>query len=283
MGIRLLILVLLSAVLMTLDHRFHHLDNVRSGLSALVYPLRFIVNLPGDMLDWSADTFTSRETLQEENKTLRTQNQLLKAELQKLTFLQVENQQLRALLDSSKTIAERVLIAELLSVDLDPYKRQVVINKGSREEIYVGQPIIDASGVMGQVVHVGPFSSTALLITDPSHALPVQVNRNGLRAIATGTGSENSIELPHLPNNADVLVGDLLVSSGLGCVFPTGYPVGRITQIDTDPSLPFAKVYVEPTARLNRSREVLLVWPQQAQAQEACADTNPQEKSGVSK
>ena len=123
---------------------------------------------------------------------------------------------------------------------------------------------------MGQVVHVGPFSSTALLITDPSHALPVQVNRNGLRAIAIGVGSENSIELPHLPNNADVLVGDLLVSSGLGCVFPSGYPVGRITQIDTDPSLPFAKVYVEPTARLNRSREVLLVWPEQSQQQQAC-------------
>jgi rod shape-determining protein MreC len=256
---------------MTLDHRYHHLDSVRSGLSALVYPLRFVVNLPGQMLDWTSDTFTTRETLQEENQTLRTQNQLLKAELQKLTFLQVENQQLRALLDSSKAIGERVLIAELLSVDLDPYKRQIVINKGSRDDVYVGQPIIDASGVMGQVVHVGPFSSTALLITDPSHALPVQVNRNGLRAIAIGIGSENRIELPHLPNNADVLVGDLLVSSGLGCVFPTGYPVGRITQIDTDPSLPFAKIYVEPTARLNRSREVLLVWPEQSKRQESCS------------
>jgi len=255
---------------MTLDHRFHHLDNVRSGLSTLVYPLRFMVNLPGEILDWTSDTFTSRGTLQEENKTLRIQNQLLKAELQKLTFLQVENQHLRALLKSSKSIGERVMIAELLSVDLDPYKRQIVINKGSREGVYPGQPIIDASGVMGQVVHVGPFSSTALLITDPSHALPVQITRNGLRAIAIGVGKENTIELPHLPNNADVLVGDLLVSSGLGCVFPTGYPVGRIIQIDTNPSLPFAKVIVKPSARLNRSREVLLVWPQQSRQQSAC-------------
>lgn len=268
---------------MTLDHRFHHLDTVRSSLSALVYPLRFLVNMPGDMLDWTSDTFTTREVLQEENSTLRTQNELLKAELQKLTFLQVENQQLRALLDSSKTIGERVLIAELLSVDLDPYKRQIVINKGSRDEVYAGQPLIDASGVMGQVVHVGPFSSTALLITDPSHALPVQVNRNGLRAIATGVGSENMIELPHLPNNADVLVGDLLVSSGLGCVFPTGYPVGRITQIDTDPSLPFAKIFVEPTARLNRSREVLLVWPEQSQQQEGCTRQDPESDTEVKK
>ena len=197
--------------------------------------------------------------------------------------MQVENQQLRALLESSKTIGERVLIAELLSVDLDPYKREIVINKGSREGVYAGQPIIDASGVMGQVVHVGPFSSTALLITDPSHALPVQVNRNGLRAIAVGVGSENYIELPHLPNNADILVGDLLVSSGLGCVFPTGYPVGRITQIDTDPSLPFAKVIAEPTARLNRSREVLLVWPQQSKEQEGCMrkdQTQPKKAAG---
>lgn len=253
--------MLISVVLMTLDHRYQHMDSIRAGLSVMLDPLRYLANLPSAIGEWGIDTFTTRKTLQEENAILRTQNQLLKAELQKFAFIKAENMHLRALLESSKKIGDRVLIGELLSVDLDPYRRQVVINKGSNNEIYVGQPLVDAEGVMGQIVHTSPFTSTALLITDPAHALPVQVNRNGLRAIAVGTGAENQIELPHLPNNADIKVGDLLVTSGLACVFPAGYPVARIVKITTDPALPFASVIAEPTAKLDRSREVLLVWP----------------------
>jgi len=246
---------------MTLDHRFHHVDQLRTSLSLLVYPIRYIVNMPADMGNWASDAFMSRKSLQAENLDLKTKNSLLKAELKKFNYVKTENLHLRALLKSSKKFDSRVLIGELLSVDLDPFKRQVVINKGSRDGVYAGQPMVDAHGVMGLVTHVNLFTSTALLVTDPDHSLPVQLLRNGLRAIASGTGSAHRFELENIPNNSDIKVGDEFVSSGLGCVFPTGYPAGRIVEINTDPSLPFAQVIAEPVAHLDRSREVLLVWP----------------------
>lgn len=255
-----LLLIFISVALMTVDHRTQYINTVRSGLAVMVYPLQYAVNLPADFMGWASETFVTRRTLEKENSELRTQNYLLKAQLQKLTFIESENVHLRELLQSSKRVGERVLIAELLAVDLDPYKKQVVINKGSNQDLYVSQPLVDAHGVMGKLVHVNPFTSTALLITDPSNATPIQVNRNGLRAIAIGTG-EGSLELPHLPNNADIQVGDLLVSSGLACVYPAGYPVARVTEVKTNPSLPFAEILAEPVADLQRSREVLLVWP----------------------
>jgi len=247
---------------MTLDYRTDYVRNIRAGLSFVVYPVRYIVNLPSDFMSWSSDTFVSRSTLQEDNATLRTQNQLLKVQLQKMTFIETENVQLRELLQSSKRVGERVLIAELLSVNLDPFRQQIVLNKGwKNDQLFVSQPLLDAEGVMGKIVHVNPLTSTAVLITDPSHVLPVQVIRNGLRTIAVGTGSDNKLELLYLPNNADIQIGDELVTSGLGCIFPAGYPVARVTEVNTNPSLPFAQVLAEPTAKLNRSREVLLVWP----------------------
>jgi rod shape-determining protein MreC len=176
--------------------------------------------------------------------------------------LESENERLRSLLASSFKLHDRVIIAELLAVDLQPFRHTVVINKGQREGAYDGQPIVDANGIMGQIVHTGPFSSTVLLITDPTHAIPVQVNRNGLRAIAVGTGQSHTLQLEYLPNNADIEKGDLIVSSGLGSRFPAGYPVGTVTEIKLDPAEPFAKVMVVPSARMEQSREVLLVWPE---------------------
>lgn len=254
--------MVLSITLMTLDHRTDYVRHVRAGIAVLVYPLQYMVSLPANFLDWTGETLASRENLQEQNADLRRENQALRSQLHKLTFIEAENRHLRELLQSSKRIGERVLIAELLSVDLDPYRRQVVVNKGDQDDLlYRGQPIVDAYGVMGKLVHVNPYSSTAMLITDPNHALPVQVNRNGLRAVAVGMGSEGLLELLHLPNNADIQAGDLLVTSGLGCVFPAGYPAARVLEVDTNPSLPFARVIAEPLAQLDRSREVLLVWP----------------------
>ena len=246
---------------MTLDHRTSYVNTIRSGISVIVYPLQYLVNFPANVGNWASENFSSRNTLQEENATLRTQNQILRAQLQKLTFIESENIHLRNLLQSSKRMGERILIAELLSVDMDPYKQQVTLNKGSGDDIYAGQPIVDAKGVMGKLVHITPVTSTALLITDPDHILPVQVNRNGLRAIAKGTGNRTRLEIPYLPNNADIKVGDLLVTSGLGCVFPAGYPAAKVVEININPSLPFAEVLAEPIAELDRSREVLLVWP----------------------
>lgn len=258
---RLTALALISVALMTTDHRFGHLSEMRSTLSVLVYPLQYLVHLPGASLDWVSDTFTSRQDLQDENAALRTQNQLLRVQLQKFVSVEAENMRLRSLLQSSQKAGERVLVAELLSVDMDPFSHRLVLNKGEMDEAYPGQPMIDAEGVMGQLVHVGPMSSTAMLITDPNHALPVELHRNGLRAVAVGTGAPHLLELLHIPTNADIREGDLLVTSGLGGVFPTGYPAARVVSVEIDPGMPFARVMAEPSAQLDRSRQVLLAWP----------------------
>lgn len=257
-----MVFVFASILLMTLDQRQQHLDSLRSALSVVVFPIQWLVDQPAASQDWFQETLSSRRALQEENARLRTEQLILKAELQKLEALEAENLRLRELLDSSFKVRERVLIAEIMAVDLDPYRHQILLNKGSHDDLYTGQPLVDANGVMGQVVQAGPFTATAMLITDPAHAVPVQVNRNGLRSIALGTGSLTSLSLPYLPNNADIRTGDLLITSGLGGRFPPGYPVAEVQNVIRDPGEPFAQVFARPLAELNRSREVLLVWSQ---------------------
>lgn len=256
------LLVLASIALMTVDHRQHTLEGIRGGLSIVVYPMQYLVNLPFRFGDWASETLSTHNTLLEENRELRNKQLKLEFKLQKLAALETENERLRGLLQSASRRWERVLIAELLSVDFDPFKHQVLLNKGAQDGVFVGHPLLDAHGVMGQVIHVSPINSTAMLITDPSHAIPVQVNRNGLRTLALGTGEDNILDIPHLPNNADIKVGDLLVTSGLGLRFPPGYPVATVTSIERDPSQPYAHITATPLAHLGRAREVLLVWPE---------------------
>jgi len=263
---RLVVFVALSVVLMTMDHRHQHIESLRAGLSVVIYPLQMIVELPGAAYGWFSESLSTRRQLQEENASLHTQILMLKAQTQKLQSLEVENIRLRELLDSSFQVGQKILVAELLSANLDPYQHQIIINKGELDKVYAGQPLLDANGVMGQVVHVGPYTSTALLITDTSHAIPVQVNRNGIRTIAIGSGSINRLDLPYISNNADVRAGDLLTSSGLGGKFPPGYPVAIVESVEHDPGQSFAHVTATPTARLDRSREVLLVWPGETHA-----------------
>jgi len=273
-------------VLMTLDHRYNQLNSLRAGLSVVVYPLQLAVEMPGAVTSWFRESLATRRQLQEENASLQTQLLMLKAQSQKLQSLEVENIRLRELLESSFEVGEKVLVAELMVANLDPYKHQVVINKGELDRIYPGQPLLDAEGVMGQVVHVGPYSSTAILITDTSHAIPVRVNRNGIRTIALGSGTINRLELPYLSNNADVSPGDLLITSGLGGRFPPGYPVAVVEAVQHDPGRNFAHIVARPTARLDRSREVLLVWPGETPAVESAvsveAGTAPDAESAVS-
>lgn len=278
-----LTLAIASVVLMSVDHRTEYVNTVRSGLSLIVYPLRYLMNVPSDVFGWGQTTFVSRDSLQKQNTTLLTQNKILKAQLQKSIFTEAENIRLRNLLKSSKRVGERILIAELLSVNLDPFRQQVVINKGLTErDIFKGQPILDADGIMGQVVHVNPVTSTAMLITDPSHALPVQSLRNGIRAIAVGNGANGLLELINLPNNTDIKIGDKLVTSGMGCVFPAGYPAAEVIEININPSLPFAQVLARPTAKLDRSSEVLLVWMSDESRMKisiACTDSNKKDSA----
>ncbi len=270
-----MILVFISTALMAIDHRQNYLEGVRGGLSVLVYPLQYLVNLPVSASSWIGENLSSRETLLEENSRLKMQHTLFRAKLLKLNAIKAENLRLRELLQSSKKVGEQVLIGELLAVDLEPFTRQIVINKGSRDGVYLGQPLIGADGVMGQIVHLGPLSSTAMLITDANHATPVQVNRNGLRAIAVGTGAPDRLTIPYLPISADIVEGDLLVSSGLGGRFPPDYPVAVVSKVEKNPTQPYAIIHVVPTAKLERSREVLLVWPTGRLRQDDEADKTP--------
>ena len=246
---------------MVIDHHQSHLKIIRSGLSTLVYPLQYIVNLPVEVTEWASESLATRNKLLKENERLKQEHLLLSSKLQRFEVLESENNRLRELLESSFRLNDKVLIAELIAVELQSFRRQIVINKGQREGAYDGQPIVDAAGIMGQIIHVGPFSSTVLLVTDTNHALPVQVNRNGLRAIAVGSGQDDKLFLENLPNNSDIHVGDLIISSGLGRRFPSGYPVGLIEKITRNPGEAFAKVIIKPSAQLSKSCEVLMVWP----------------------
>lgn len=256
-----------SIILMTADHRTNVLDGVRSLFSVLIYPLQSIASIPVNTGLWLDEQLNSHQSLVDENEAYRTENLLLKAQLQKFTSLQAENIRLRSLLKSSRKLSDQMLIAETIAVDLDPYKRQIVINKGLRNGVYAGQPILDAYGIMGQIINPGVPSSTAILITDPSHAIPVQVNRNGLRTVLYGTGAANYLEVLNLPNNADIEIGDLLITSGLGGRFPEGYPVAQVINIKRDPGQPFAQIIAEASAHLEQSREVLLVMSQENEPQ----------------
>ena len=255
-----MLVAVVSLVLMTVDHRGRHLEALRGLLSTIVYPLQYAVDLPIQAGEWLSVNVTSRHALIQENYRLREKQLIAQSRLEKFGQLEAENQRLRGLLDSAAKVGERVLIAELLSVDMDPFSRRIVLNKGASDGVVAGQSLIDSYGVMGQVVHAGPFSSSAVLITDPSHALPVQLNRSGLRSVAIGTGPLNQLQLSHIPNSADIEVGDRLVTSGLGGRFPPGYPVGEVISVERDRGRPFAEVLIRPSADLERNREVLLVW-----------------------
>lgn len=260
LGVRLLALTVLSVALMVVDARLTALQPVRSQLGMFLTPLYYVADLPVRTWDSLHQLMSSRVDLIAENERLRAESLLMQRKLQKLATLTEQNVRLRELLNSSSLVDERVLVAELVGVDPNPFTQRIMINRGERDGVFLGQPVLDAAGLMGQVVEVMPFTARVLLLTDVSHSLPVQVNRNGLRAIATGTGNNEWLELRHVGDTADIRVDDILVSSGLGQRFPAGYPVGRVISVQTDPSQPFAEVRVAPTAQLNRSRYLLLVF-----------------------
>lgn len=257
---RMVVLVIASIALMTADHRWHSLEMVRSTLSIVVYPLQYTIDLPIKLYYWADEVLSSKQELLEKNREFQARHLETRVQLQKLDIIEKENDRLRRLLSATPKITERLLISEIINVDVDPYRQLILLNKGSNHGVYLGQPIIDAHGIMGQVVHVAPLSASAMLITDASHAIPVQIDRTGLRAVAFGTGKIDQLELRHLPHNADIQVGDLLISSGLGGVFPPNYPVATVSRVEHIIGEPFATIEATPLAQLDKSREVLLVW-----------------------
>jgi len=260
LGIRVLVLMTVSILLMVLDHRQNHLDAARKAIGTAVYPIQVIVDAPFRLWDWLRESTTTRNDLQLEVSRLNAERLLTNARLQRFTALEAENARLRELLEARSQVRDEIRVAEIMAVDANPYRHNVVIDIGERDRVYDGQAIVDANGVVGQVIETGLSTSQAILISDPSHALPVEVNRNGLRTIAKGTGEFDRLDLPFLPNNADIQPGDLLVTSGLGGAFPAGYPVAIVATVNRIPQEPFADVTAVPSSALDQVREVMLIW-----------------------
>jgi len=249
-----------SIALMVADKRYDQLATVREWLSAAAYPVQVAVDAPFRAWDWISGSFADRGRLRQENLELTARLRLANLQLQRFAALEDENRRLRDMRENSAGVADRVLVASILNVDLDPFRHRVLLDKGAGDGVFKGQAVLDAEGIFGQVSQVHAKTAEVILISDAEHAIPVQSNRSGLRTIAVGTGDSNQLSLPFVTVEADLRVGDLLISTGIGGVFPSGYPVAEVTRVDRTAAATFALVEARPTARLDRDREVLLVW-----------------------
>jgi rod shape-determining protein MreC len=260
LGASFFFLAVVSITLMVLDHRGNYLETAKMWMGTATHPFYSVVQAPFDFWNWLTSSFADRADLRKQNEQLTEQLRVARIKALQFESLNEENRRLRAIRAASQGIGERTLIAEIIHVDVDPFRHRVRINKGADDGVFKGQPVLDAFGIVGQVTRVDRYTSEIILISDNEHATPVQVNRNGIRSIAVGTGEVNKLTLPFLTVEADVKPDDLLVSSGLDGVFPAGYPVARISKVHRDPAQTFAVVEAKPMAQLDRSREVLLLW-----------------------
>jgi rod shape-determining protein MreC len=260
LGATFLTLAIMAIGLMVVDQRYDQLTRVRTWLSAAVYPVQVGVDLPFRAWDWVSGSFADRSRLRQENLELTARLRLANLQLQRFAALEDENRRLRDMRENSAGVAERVLVASILNVDLDPFRHRVLVDKGATDGVFKGQAVLDADGIFGQVAQVHAKTAEVILISDAEHAIPVQSNRSGLRTIAVGTGDSQRLSLPFVTVEADLKQGDLLLSTGIGGVFPPGYPIAEVTRVVRDAATTFALVDARPTARLDRDREVLLVW-----------------------
>ena len=256
-----LLLVGLAIALMVVDKRVDTSGQVRAALSMPLAPLQYFVSWPTQIVGDLRTVLSTHEALVKENFALKAEQLLLRAQVQRLLAIESENNQLKTLMRSSTQVQGKILIAQLLAVDSDPFVNQVILDKGSRDDLYIGQPVLDANGVMGKVIQIGSLTSRVLLINDSHSGVPVQVARNGVRSIAVGDSYTGKLKLANVPQTADIKAGDVLMTSGLGEHYPAGYPVGKVISVVKDPGLQFMTILVDPSAHLDRSREVLLVWP----------------------
>jgi len=263
---------LLALGLIIVDKRYDQLGRIRRVLSVVAYPVQIAVASPFEGWDWFRESVSSREALRADKAKLESELRLAQFRLQRYEALEAESQRLRALRDSTAAITSRFVIGDIMDVDLDAFRERVLVDKGAQDGVFVGQAVLDAGGVFGQVARVGQLTAEVILVSDATHAIPVQVNRNGLRTVAVGTGDMTRLKLPYLPTSADVVAGDLLVTSGLGGGFPAGYPVGTVAEVKRDPAASLADVDVKPAAALDRSRELMFVW---LKPQPAATDPGP--------
>jgi len=259
LGFRFTLYAILSIVVMFLDQRHGWLEQARFLLQAGAYPIQLAVNSPSTAWSWLSQSFRTRESLEAENARLRNKQHELELRTMRYDALARENGELRGLRDALPQVADRWLAAEIVT---DSHRQRILINRGTTNGVFKAQAVLDDKGVIGQTTHVGPWSAEVILITNSEHAIPVTIERTGLRTIAVGTGDEDSasLALPYLPGNADVKPGDQLVSSGLGGVFPAGYPVGRVSEVHRDAVQPLAQVRATPYGHVDSDRDVMLVW-----------------------
>lgn len=265
-AIKLILFLSLSIAIMVMDYHGTRLQQIRAGLSALVYPIRQIASVPARIGDWFNEIAEDDGQLRIAYRNLQRDYSKALAKQQKFEALETENTRLRRLLKSAARVADRAIVAELLQAHPEPSTRKIIINKGSKDGVFIGQPVIDNYGIMGQVTETGIFSCVATLITDASHKVPVLVNRNGLRTIVVGNPKYDRVDVPYLTSSADIRAGDLLVTSGMGKGFPAGYPVAKVTEVISDRNNAFVEIRATPMAKLNHNKEVLLVWPGRLQA-----------------
>ncbi|MCB5160577.1 rod shape-determining protein MreC [Marinomonas algarum] len=258
---------LLSIAMIVADVRYAMFANVRPYLTLFVTPIQVVVNTPQKMLNWAGEHLASREELVKENQTLQSEILLLRSRQQRLESLQAENVRLRELLDASQRVDEKIVMAEVIGFDQNAYSHKLMIDKGFSSGAYVGQPVLDATGVLGQVVEMSAYSSRVLLIADASHFIPVQLARTGFRGILRGTGSLKRLQLMSVPRSVDIKKGDILTTSGLDERFPSGYPVGVVRGVKYTQGEAYADVDVVPLAQLGRSRHVMLIEKPEAEAQ----------------
>lgn len=261
---RVFLFILLAILLMVFDHRSVSFHRFRTKLAVIAVPIQQLVNTPIKIFHWLGTSVVAQRHLLDENARLRAHELLLQSKLQKLLALERENAQLRELLKSTVEIPGHVVVAQLLAVDLDPSLHQFVVDKGVRDHIYVGQPVLDAYGVLGQVIDVGLLTSKILLVTDTRFAIPVQNYRNGIRAIAVGLGEQGKLALINVPETSDIKDGDLFVTSGLGLHYPVGYPVGVVSNRYDVRGGKFLTVILTPSAHLDQTQQVLMAWPSRA-------------------
>lgn len=245
---------------MFLDQRHGWMEQARFVLQAAAYPIQQAVSSPTNAWGWMREIFETRDALRAENERLKEQDRLLAIRSMRYEALARENGELRGLRDALPPVAEKWLAAEIVNIEINSLRQRVLINRGTANGVFKAQALLDDKGVIGQITHVGPWSAEAILITDAEHAIPVVIERTGLRTIGVGAGDAQSLALPYLPGNADVKAGDLLLTSGLGGVFPAGYPVARVTEVHRDAVQPLAQVRATPFANVDTDREVVLVW-----------------------
>jgi rod shape-determining protein MreC len=260
LGASFFFLSVVSVTLMVMDHRSGYLEQARLWMGVAVNPVYAVVQAPYDFWNWMTGSFADRTRLQAENKQLAEELRVSRVKLLQFDSINEENRRLRAIREASQGVGERTLIAEIIHVDVDPFRHRVRINKGLDDGVFKGQPIVDAFGIVGQVVQVDKYTATIILISDTQHAIPVQINRNGIRSIAVGTGNVGKLRLPYMTVESDVKSGDLLVSSGLDGIFPAGYPIASVSKVERNANETFALVEAKPLAQLDRDREVLLLW-----------------------